>query len=259
MKDCLITTLKANSDNNELLKDGEVRISFGAASGLGIRSSVSQECLILSGNLRYDGSTSVPLNANEWAHGTVSGTKGLISIPDKYNIINLEAPIDGFHSEDWLYGSLQTLSFNNSSNISPEDCIIDVDDIAQMKLTSLVVGTNYKQFVSGNLSSLAGNTRLTTFNVAGNLSGTMGDLARMYAVTSYGSSVGQNQIYGSCEQFVNVRRTAPTPQTTGSVTFNWLGSEGRVTFNGQAITNVQSNTLSWTASTITLNGTTIDA
>ena len=82
-------------------------------------------------------------------------------------------------------------------------------------------------------------------------------LLGMTNVNVFGRCVIRTQIIGNVEDFVAVRRE--NGQTLGEVTFTYLGDGGRIKFNGNPITNVQANTISWDETTITLNGETITA
>jgi hypothetical protein len=93
-----------------------------------------------------------------------------------------------------------------------------------------------------------------------NISGTMADFGKLGAMTHI-LTIGQTNIAGSIEDFVNSRRSLSTPQLTGTVLFDYPYAYGNnVTFNGLPVTGSTTNVqLTWTENTITFNGVTINA
>lgn len=69
---------------------------------------------------------------------------------------------------------------------------------------------------------------------------------------NFQTAIQGNEITGSIEDFVAVKRGRG--ETTGSMSFAWLGDSGKISFQGVYFSNKASYSLSWTASTITFDG-----
>lgn len=107
-------------------------------------------------------------------------------------------------------------------------CIINLEDIAYCEYITTLYLLNTDSY--GDISNLGKLTALATF---------------------YG---GTSKISGTIESFVQAQRAAGRTSTSSAITFS--ASSTQVTFDGGPL---ESSTLSWTASTITLGSKTIDA
>lgn len=132
----------------------------------------------------------------------------------------------------------------------------DIANLAQFtNLTELVI---VQSNISGNIASLAPLVNLTTlqFNKNANITGNIASLGTLVNLTTLNSF--NTNLIGSIEGFVQAQRTAGrTTESTGITIPYGLGSG--VTFNGNLIGNALNRVLTWTASTITFDGVTIDA
>ncbi len=116
------------------------------------------------------------------------------------------------------------------------------------KLTNLDVA---QTSVSGDISKLGNLTKLTNLDVAQtSVSGDISKLGNLTKLTNL--ALGLTSVSGDIESFVQAQRAAgrSSASLTGS-SINW----GEVTFDG----SLTKGGLSWTSTTITMNGKTINA
>ena len=105
--------------------------------------------------------------------------------------------------------------------------------------------------VSGSINGFNTLTNLTSLSLANTqVTGDIINLGSLINLTNIG--IGNCNINGTIESFVQAQRSAgrSSAQITGS-SINW----GKVTFNGSSTKGL----LSWTSTTITMNGVTINA
>ena len=153
-----------------------------------------------------------------------------------------------------------------------------IDDIFWTKIESI-----YGEGYYGSLGSLDAN-KINYVGLVdsqyGSVTYTNEDIAKLINVTGFSVAserfqiidtitlgklinlVGNNQVSvlrGSIEDFVAEQRAGGRITFEGTLNLRWIGALGLVTFNGATISNVQDGYITWTASTITFRGTTIDA
>ena len=117
-----------------------------------------------------------------------------------------------------------------------------------INLTTLVLDGNN---VTGSINLFNALTNLTSLSLAlTQVTGDIINLGSLVNLTNIG--IGGSNISGTIESFVQAQRSAgrSSAQITGS-SANW----GKVTFNGSSTKGA----LSWTSTTITMNGVTINA
>lgn len=125
--------------------------------------------------------------------------------------------------------------------------------VSDIPLRATLVNFNNNQNVSGSLSDFENHINLTSLNVgntaiASSPLSSLGKLVHLTTLNAYAS--------GSIESFVASQRANGRTTCTG-ITCSYLSTN--VTFNGSAIQNKSNVTLSWTATTITYDGVTIEA
>lgn len=154
-------------------------------------------------------------------------------------------------------GSLSVFSklpkLTTISNLAGEGVTGDLSDLLGVQnLSKMVISCPN---ITGDIAVLKQMKNLKTFNLYN--SGVSGDIKELayLDITDFTTSITLTKVSGNIEDYVKVKRQQGT--TTGSASFNWIGN-GLIKFNGTAIKNVQSNTLSWTNSTITFNDETIN-
>lgn len=108
-------------------------------------------------------------------------------------------------------------------------------DFVKFAATMTELNISFNTLITGNIADFGPCVNLTTLNI---------------------SNTG---VTGSLEGFVAAQRAAGRT-TCNSLSLPYIGEGQTITFNGAKITTIQyTNTLSWTANTITFNGTTITA
>ena len=125
-------------------------------------------------------------------------------------------------------------------------------DISKLgNLTKLTILKLAQTSVSGDISKLGNLTKLTNLDVGQtSVSGDISKLGNLTKLTNL--ALGQTSVSGDIESFVQAQRAAgrSSASLTGS-SINW----GEVTFDG----SLTKGGLSWTSTTITMNGKTINA
>lgn len=256
MGNCLVTKLKGVVDNDNLPIFGKMLIVVGN-NDPSIRFNKDTTVKILGGTI--DGQTEISVNANSYMRITSStivsdgtygeGQVGLLI--DKYNISSFERIIK-FDAEDLIYAPLTRIQLLSTSEVvNPE------------KLTTHFTETTFTEFdirynnFAIDLTECGSNGAMVMIrtrdcrNVYGSL-----NKAGMSPLTTDFSVPNTKNVSLNIETFVSYHRAAG--RTTGSMSIGWLGS-CNCTFNSASVANQENNSLSWTDTTITLNGTTINA
>ena len=236
---------------------GTIKVIFNAAS----------KAEILHGTV--GGNTEVTFSANEDVYIVNKGTievesgyeKATILIP-KYTltrivIIGSEIGVTPIYRPNvdltkFKYSPLSSLEISNGTIVPDIDVMNKVSDL------SINLGRT-KFTKECDISTLGVNGNMTSIDFTGvgvtanhNLKGSL-DKAGCSPLTTF-SVPGTKTVSLNIENFVAYNRGAG--RTTGSLSLPWVGA-CNCTFNGAAVANQQNNSLSWTANTITLNGTEI--
>lgn len=261
MENCLFTKLKGSVNNDQLLKLGELRVKIeGPANYLGLAADDGQTISVVDGDLLFNGQTTIQLTNNYQNNVNITG-EGTVSIPNKYNLTILEANF----KEQIDLEKLRYCTKLKTIRLGGRSFIYDLDDfnIESSVLMNVIIESVGR--IKGSIGNLLKypltrlwlNDAQKSFNE--NDFSVLGEFAEC---TTYASTVVGSGLTGSIENFVAQKRLARTAaglEVAGTCTFNYLGDGGRITFQGTPVTNVKDNTISWTANTITYNGTTIDA
>lgn len=263
---CLVTTLKSTVNNSSLEKFGMFSVSFKQ------ETSPTQDS-------RFIRIVSTEKNTISCEGGLLYNTYGGTPIGDSYT----------FRDADWSeeYGGYQFVGY-----ISNNECklyipkytfkyysfnALAVKDIDILKFKYTLVTSFTGAFLTGNISDLPDNAIYLYINGNTKAVGKLSDLSSKTLITSINlgnTSITPSPLYsigtltalttiagiiatGSIEDFVAAQRTNGRTTCEG-INCQWIG-EGSITFNGAAIANKASATLSWDASTITYDGTTITA
>ena len=115
-------------------------------------------------------------------------------------------------------------------------------------------------FKDSNFNTFLGLTSVTKIDITNikTLSGNLAILGELHNLVILTFPNTRN-VDCAIEEFVaNARDVTKGNRPTGSVTFNWAGS-AHTTFQGTQVPAKSSAVLSWTATTITYDGVTIDA
>lgn len=259
MENCLVTKLKGVVDNDNLIHLNEFRVNARVANNgnPAFKSSETQSLTILKGNATFTGGTK-SINIGQFWPSERFVTDGdqniVLSVADKYKLMHVNyGPLDIESIEILKYCTeLTAIELYIQFAISASELINSLPE----QFTELNIGNSTQ--LDGNLRELADAyastlTEIRFYNTA--IIGDFGELGRFVNMTTYFlTPVG---IIGDVVDFVANKRLAGI--TSGSVTAEWLGGDGRIKFNGNTIQTIQNNTISWTADTITVNGETITA
>lgn len=269
MKKCLVTKLNGVVDNDKLLKIGELRIRIPA----GVSAESSNNKVYLKGlmgtaiylkdmNLYdYNGTTKLAGSGEKYvcpdgfvpSVDTASLNKeGTLIIMDKYKLTDFQTPTAVNEIDDtfsWYTKNLRLpgIDFDKSKldlinkDVKDFGCGSyngDIADFSKFKnITSIGIsgntdGNDTTKLTYGNISSLGSLTKLATFSC------------------SY-----QVNLKGTIEGFVQAQRQ--NGRTECSTTVLFYSHNTKLTFGGNII---EDNTkITWTSTTITVNGNTITA
>lgn len=259
MGNCLVTKLKGVVDNDNLIHLNEFRVNARVANNgnPAFRSSETQSLTILKGDATFTGGVK-SINIGQFWPSERFVTDGaqniVLSVADKHKLTHVNYnPLDIESIEILKYCTALTgVEINIQCAISVSELVSNLPE----QITILnIAGSNQ---LEGNIKELADAyaSTLTEIRTWGTtIVGDFGEFGRFVNITTYYST--PNGIRGDVIDFVTNKRAAGV--TSGSVTAEWLGGDGRVKFNGNTIQTIQNNTISWTADTITVNGETITA
>lgn len=260
MNNCLVTKLKGTVDNDQLFKLGELRVKIGKDDYLGFAADDSQTISVVDGDLLFDGQTTCQLTNGFQDLVNITG-EGTVSIPNKYNLTFFEANF----KEKVDLNELRYCTKLNVINLKGSDLAYSLDDFNIESSVLTVIKFNNSRYVRGSINKLLKYNLRTLWFHSDAKYFTETDfsiLGKFRSCVDYGSTMVNSRLAGSIEDFVAQKRLARTAaglEVAGSCIFYWLGDGGNVTFQGTPITNVNDNTISWTANTITYNGITINA
>jgi hypothetical protein len=274
MKDCLVTKLKGVVDNDNLFKLGEIRCkttsraaNFNSQTQFGIPDGVNEYTIeVLDGGalLFANGSTvgakKVVISASDTNPCYMSEDNpgnSIVSIISKYPIKTVSSFALGFNPHDFDYNDL--VGFNAEGplleDITIQEIVSKWPNLVKFSLSA------YCRNVTGKVSDLFPlKDQLNWLNVNDNddVEANFSDFAYFSLITDWNANFNCKKIQGTVESFVEVKRNLGV--TTGQSMFGWVGSNGDVTFNGQAIPSPHAGQLlQWTANTITFDGVTINA
>ena len=249
MEKCLVTKLNGVVSNNEILKIGELRVkidSTDAPEYYNHFNATGNEVIV--NKLVDDGLNAEFPNrfGTEGGYdGNLSG-KGRLSIMNKYNLTRLELNQLVFPEFDILeeikymkaFANLQ--SFNQHLNTE------------KFPYSSVLTNLNVNN-IDGRLSELANKIpNISTLYIsASRIKGNISELGALIKLTKIDTS--NTNITGSLESFVVAQRNSGRSICNG---IKFLNTQTNLTFNGAAIN--ANGSLSWTASTMTYNGTTVN-
>lgn len=260
MNKCLVTKLNSNVNNDELLKIGEIRFAFDkdtkVTSNLTIKGeNIGGQTIILKNAKLYnynkselfaDGdSFSLPYGGDFSVEGT--GIEPCeVRYFDKYNLDYIVTEYLDLQ-KNWV-GFIKKLAITKQP-INSNDLETFNKDLMSANL----------QFYKGKLKDFTRFTKLKSlvvnnFRNFNGIVGVLSDLGTLTELTNV-SIGGQRYVTGSVEDFVQSNRTSGR---TSCDRFDIFCSSNQFTFNGNPL-NATDIVLKWTATTITVNDTTITA
>lgn len=274
MKNCLVTKLKSSVDNNNLPIFDQLKFKVGhtgEALRFYMKAYASDNCVVtgipdaggaVSFSYISDESQTYtnPFTIADQMNGFIavaSGADCTITILNKSKLrllsngsFGVNGIIEG--AKDILAAipeEVKILRFERS--ISTE---ITLEDIISSCPTfeALYIAKSY--YMQGNIAAL---TQLSSFKNldAGECRGLTGDITSLGSMTTLENlALYATNVSGTMESFVAAQRASG--RTTGTITGSG-GNWGQVTFNGSR--DNAKGAVSWTETTITMNGITIDA
>jgi hypothetical protein len=273
MGNCLVTKLKGVVDNDNLPILG--KLAFNAKRGTGNnvyglnRIGFNEDATIEVLHGSIGGQRSITIFANTFPYlielgefVTDEGYDYLTIVVPKYNIkyLTFLQSLDvnfgvNVNMNDFEYSILSGLYIIYNGDRQNKIKVIMNKSVSE-KLTELEMASSEIQGEPFDVTDLGLNGRLSRLGLGGvtNLIGSMNNLG--FSPISYLGGPNTKNVSFNIEQFVANNRTAG--RTTGSLSLPYIGA-CNCTFNGAAVDNQESNSLSWTATTITFNGVTIDA
>lgn len=273
---CLVTRLKNQVENNNLPILGEIQvivslpanqrvgIVIGKSSGTGCVLSTRTEGVKFSSSASGELTDTYPLPDSATSIQTIfvdnssnEVKKAIICISNKYilnNVIfNSSAITAGarIYTETYIGESSDWLNITNlrSADSNSNPLIGTVLDLVGM-YDATTISVDEQNDVTTD--AYANFTKLTNISLTSKVSGDIIKLGKLTAATNF--AFGNSKCSGTIESWVQAQRA--NGRTTGSVTGN-SGNSSNVTFNGS--TANAKGSVSWTATTITMNGITIDA
>lgn len=270
MGNCLIKKLKVSIDNENLPIFGEVVIKVLAGTNFfSMKAKGDSNCIVTGENgvsfSSYGGSAYTnpfQLTSELQGYNVICQSNGKkVTITDKYNLaplISSNYAIFGLVGVMEIVGGLTALTLpsnTNSVEIKLSTFIYTFEDIKKWCKNINLKKVNFEGCpnLSGEISTLNSFSDLENIGlsyctkVTGNIDSL--ELPKISNIALASSGVG-----GTIEGLIAKQRAAG--KTTGSISGNSAGW-GNVTFNGST-TNAK-GAVSWTATTITMNGVTINA
>ena len=263
MKNCLKTQLKSVVDNDNLNKLGIAKIKVIQVE------TPSQDTQYLKLRFKEPGtlkSTGVGMKT-AYDSGTVN-----YELPLLYN-----ASTQDYVRTIWVTNDTGTIEISKYSLSELQSAkvfnkLIEFEDVRYSHLTQIItcytgnisyipetvtlINLNGNMYVSGDLSSISKCIGMTSINI-GLADGIVGNIASLGTLVNLTNFQASANCYGTVESFVDAQRQNGRT-TCDSISVPYLGSN-KVTFNSQSCPNTSDLILSWTADTITLGDTTINA
>lgn len=249
MKKCLVTKLNGVVSNNEILKIGELRIKIDSTDTPTIYNhfkATGNEVIV---NKLVDEGLNAEFPNNFGTEGGYDGNlsgKGRLSIMNKYNITSLELNTLAFPEFDILEETKFMKALTGLQSFKQHL------NIEKFPYSSVLTSLNVHN-IDGKLSALANKIpNVSTLYVdQSSIEGNISELGALIKLTKI--DVSNTNVTGSLESFVIAQRSSGRSICNGIIFQN---PQTNLTFNGVAID--ANGSLSWTASTMTYNGTTIN-
>lgn len=278
-KNCLLTTYKATVDNPELKVLGELVMKFKNVKAgtilFYLQNNPVFEYVKIDKNVQTINGTI--LSAGTLQPGTYeNGIKSIdagdytLRIKSKYDVNYLyfanpvEIDLNDLQFKETMDRIEGTIVHTGNIDIKLSNIkIVNIRCNIEIPITELIKSNTticvVQNCAKGNLDDVKNflpNITNVDFYESRKLYGDFKWLG-LTQVNKFGVCILRTGITGNIEDFVAVRRD--NGHTTGEVTFRYLGDAGKIKFKGVPITNVENNTISWDATTITVNGETITA
>lgn len=285
IKNCFIQMYKGDTNNNELPVYAQTVI-YAAVSGTGYFNLVADEAnkvkaTVTNGTVNSVGGGGTKISDTEFYLGSASSsvaaivptdnTKPIVIATDgRYRLVKIENAIPA-PLADVCYSKLSAIILNNANYMDVFEHIkINTDELINLinpeLMTTWDVALNnahssLNENITGTLSPFVRMVNLTKLHIG--YTAILGEFKELGGLTKLTDiDLSSTNIEGSVEEFVQAQRLAGRTATTGTdegITVKY-GFGLKVTFNGTTSYSVAANAkLTWTATTITYNGVTINA
>lgn len=253
---CLVTKLKSTVDNENLQTLGRISgTAYVASKYVAIAATADNKVLVTlknatfeptQGNITYIDSTHAYLKTTGFSINESQASCEL-TIDNKYLLKNLSMGV--------LNEGLSALEYCNDLRIFE----IGNQDLSNFKyLPKDITTMNLRPNIKGNIEALEDFTSLTSIYCQSNTY-VVGDFGKAFGKCTALRNInftGSAGVTGTIENFVARQRGAGRTATSLNISCGW--NIGSVTFQGNIIEGNVDKILTWTATTITFNGVTID-
>lgn len=281
---CLVTKLKAVVNNDSLPRLNEIVVKVASGSFQICNSTKetvirsNKNSLSLTSGGTGSSSVTVPKANNTTTMTTVYvNQECTIYVPKYYLVRFYFTPIEdvdiknvGLNSDLGCYISIMSSSSQvslgslprNIRSISPSMCSFVFDEDEYPNLITINGNPSNRIWVvnaAEMAQKLPAIRQYNLWSTATNSTGSFDDFGLCKGLTETNGELKSYHGSGTIEGFVANQRgtTGGRPaKTTGTVKLQYLGA---ITFNGNVVNTDTEKTLSWTADTITFDGTTISA
>lgn len=272
MGNCLVTKLKGSVNNDELDVFGKAKFYVNGDSAFGFNTEITPVLHVTEGNITLVKGTITNVIGN-WAWHpsiqvwTTTGTgKGYVDVP-KYGITGFYMQQNCYCPklvEVAKYTNLQMLylvPFNYGSNLPEYRYHVNLADLSA-NAPNLQYCASYNGGLYGDMSSVS-NLRLINAIFVSNsdFTGKFSEVGKSPVLNTMSTVNGSSGAAWTIEEFVTNQRNAGV--TEGSVTAYSIGDWNKLSFDNQVVPKATwdagNHTISWTASTITAIGKTINA
>ena len=262
MGNCLVTKLKGVVDNDNLPVFGELKLhvmKVNPNTQICVEGVPFENISVVGGTTEL---TPVRTPFDGWISVATAGNHTL-KVQGKYDITQLyDVGLEDEEDIKYITG-LTTLKlgiYNSSLGLTLDSGITTLGTFDKMPNLSYLYLAAPK--LTGNITDLLSvhaNTLETIVIVAvrdySKFTMLMSDLGKFPNILNF-DNVAFSPIQGSIESFVASQRGVGKMEKSMN-NIPWMGGNGKITWKGTTIENVQQNLLSWTATTITFNGETI--
>lgn len=265
MRNCLVTKYNVVVDNNDLLRLDALTVQVNASN----RQITCKRLATVGGTV-----TTIPVVIETTEGVTVTGTDTTTPTFNGtgeaylYDVYHLYQFMDGIFSYKWKdLKRCYRLRYFDKPVTSTVDGLTSIEELNVFERN--LERINYKDTANsptifGDLKDLntpkLNNIDLRNTGITGNAA-ELGrfPITKIVALAAPMDASGHYPFKGTIEDMVAVRRGV-RGDTTSTITWDYPSSQsGEITFNGARLTGNASNiSLSWDATTITFNGTTIN-
>lgn len=263
-KNCLVTKLNAVVNNSNLSKLGVIEFDILADTTFNTDHAIGIWCtqpVVVTTTANFNNYSGASIGNSVTIQNVDNIVYTLPSIDAAHITIKEKYPIKWFRVKYRLAAPLDLEQFTPLNDLEDLETSLcgDFDNIKKLSSLTKLICTVKKEDEEGlegdisSVSSLSGLTQLSILEQRG-ISGNIASLGTLTNLTKM--ELGGTKIGGTVEEFVARQRGAGRTTCDG-IACPYLGNS-KVTFNNIAAPNAYDQSVSWTATQITLGSTTID-